>query len=62
MGSRRRFRSGDFIGALIGILGALFVPPPMMLTEMGIVIYILGGAAIGAVTGAVVEAIARRAN
>jgi hypothetical protein len=60
MKSKRGPLSGDCIGALIGILWAILVPPPMMLTELGVVVYILGGAAIGAGAGMAISAIARR--
>ena len=59
---RPRFPSVTFIGALLGIVGALLVRPQMMLTADGTIVWLLVWTALGLAAGAVAEVLAHRAG
>jgi membrane associated rhomboid family serine protease len=54
---RRRRPSVTFVAILVGIVGSGFVSPSMMLTEVGVIIWLLAGAAIGAIAGGLLEGV-----
>jgi hypothetical protein len=60
MKSNKSYRTDGFNCVMGAIVGGLLLPPPLKFRDIDIVIYIVGGAAIGVVMGVVVEAVVRR--
>jgi hypothetical protein len=59
---REQFHSAGFVGALLGIVAALFVRPPMTRSPSGRILWLLAWCGAGLASGELIQAILDRTS